>query len=383
MNLIELQHFLDSNTIPKIKKKPKTFLGIAKQPHYENVLSNIYAFFFNVNEEHGLKDLFLKSLVELIGDSEKIEKDFSDFTNFDIETEYYTDGLGKSKKTGRIDLLLYNDNSAIIIENKVHHYLNNDLDDYWRSVKLDTDNVESKIGILLSLKPISENEYKKFDHSHEYINITHLQFLKKVMDNLGDYYVGANEKYLIYLKDLCQNIINMSNHMEKDMLSFYYKNIEELNNIAKIKFTVRDYVKQEVENTCQVLGKGLVLNKSRADLEKRLRYYVSSVNPNLMITIVFDELLTPVRKIWIIIDLKYQTLENKDIYKDLTDCKDYVNIIDKTFMSNTNKVWAHIAVKDYVLTDNQIEDVGEFIETTLEKGKFLSLFDKLEKIVNL
>ena len=48
IDLNKLQHFINQNDIPIIKGKPKTFLGIAKQPHYENVLSNIYAFYFDV-----------------------------------------------------------------------------------------------------------------------------------------------------------------------------------------------------------------------------------------------------------------------------------------------------------------------------------------------
>jgi len=75
----ELQSFLDLAKIPKIKKKPRTFLGIAKQPHYENVLSNIYGFYFNLNEEHHFDNLFIKSLVECIDDSGIENKDFSDF----------------------------------------------------------------------------------------------------------------------------------------------------------------------------------------------------------------------------------------------------------------------------------------------------------------
>ena len=52
MMLEQLQTFLNQNEIPRIKRKPKTFLGIAKQPHYENVLSNVYAFYFNIEENH-------------------------------------------------------------------------------------------------------------------------------------------------------------------------------------------------------------------------------------------------------------------------------------------------------------------------------------------
>lgn len=94
MNLTGLQHFLDNNEIPKIKRKPKTFLGISKQPHYENVLSNIYAFYFNTNEEHGMKDLFLKSFQTLINQTDLGKTKKIKFNNdFTLETEYRS-GMG-------------------------------------------------------------------------------------------------------------------------------------------------------------------------------------------------------------------------------------------------------------------------------------------------
>ncbi len=47
MNIKALQTFLDQASIPSVKQQPKTFLEIARQPHYENVISNIYAFYFD------------------------------------------------------------------------------------------------------------------------------------------------------------------------------------------------------------------------------------------------------------------------------------------------------------------------------------------------
>ena len=102
MNKEILQRFLNENEIPTIKKKPKTFLEIAKQPHYENVLSNIYGFYFNIYEEHNLQDLFITSFLELIQkqikEKEIPNKEIETFNDFDIFTEYYT------KKKGRIDI---------------------------------------------------------------------------------------------------------------------------------------------------------------------------------------------------------------------------------------------------------------------------------------
>lgn len=40
---------------------------IAGYPHYENVCSNILVFFLQPDAAHGLKDLCLKSLLQLVG----------------------------------------------------------------------------------------------------------------------------------------------------------------------------------------------------------------------------------------------------------------------------------------------------------------------------
>ena len=52
IDVYQLKIFLESHTIPSVKQQPKTFLEIARQPHYENVISNIYAFYFDPHEEH-------------------------------------------------------------------------------------------------------------------------------------------------------------------------------------------------------------------------------------------------------------------------------------------------------------------------------------------
>jgi hypothetical protein len=46
VDIQELLEFFSKNEIPSVKQQPKTFLEIARQPHYENVISNIYAFYF-------------------------------------------------------------------------------------------------------------------------------------------------------------------------------------------------------------------------------------------------------------------------------------------------------------------------------------------------
>ena len=361
-NLEQLQTFLNQNEIPKIKGKPKTFLGIAKQPHYENVLSNIYAFYFNVNEVHRFKDLFVASLLEIIN---KENKQIEIFFDFDVFTEF---GVSDQK---RIDILLQNNDQAIIIENKVYHHLNNDLELYYNDIK-----AINKIGIVLSLHPISN-----INHPH-FLNITHKQLLTKVMHNLGKYLLNANDKYVVFLKDFYQNTINLSHaFMEKDNISFYYKNQQDINQLVQFKFNLRKHILSEVVKAGEILDD---LNKYEPRInstnDKRLVYYVSPKHKNLMITVVYEKLLTPERTMHIAIELQGISLKERNVFEDLKEnlSTEELEISFADNFINTDVNWTHFAVQHYYPKDNEITNLSEFIIDKLTNHHILSVFRKLE-----
>jgi hypothetical protein len=364
-NLEQLQTFLNQSEIPKIKGKPKTFLGIAKQPHYENVLSNIYAFYFNVNEVHKFEDLFVCSLLALIN---KDAKHIDTFFDFDVFTEY---GVSDQK---RIDLLLQNKEQAIIIENKVYHHLNNDLELYYNDVE-----ATSKIGIVLSLHPISN-----IKHPH-FINITHLQLLNRVMQNLESYLQKANDKYLVFLRDFYQNTINLSHaFMEKDDISFYYKNQPEINQLVQFKFKLREHIISEVVKVGETLDN---INKYEPRINstnnKRLVYYVSPKHKNLMITVVYEELLKPIRKMHIAIEMQGVPLKERVIFNELdTLTKEEKEIAFSDNFRTTDYNWTHFSVAHYYPSDDEITNLSEFIIDKLINHHFLSIFRKLETFLD-
>ncbi|PXV60930.1 PD-(D/E)XK nuclease superfamily protein [Dysgonomonas alginatilytica] len=258
-----LLSFLRDNKIPNIIKKPITFLGISKQPHYENVWSNIYAFFLDISGEHGFEDLFLSSLIEVI--SKKTGKQFTFDSNFRITTEFTT------QDNGRIDLLLCNDYEAIIIENKVFHLLNNNLDDYWNSIK-----VSKKQGVILSLQAIDCNNIK----NNKFENITHIELMNVVMDKIGKYISGVSDKYLIFLKDFYQNIINVTNSMEKELINFYFNHSEKSNQIAEIRESYIKHIICHVEDAPKHINEKF---EKPQTLGKRFTYY-----RNITHTIMFS-----------------------------------------------------------------------------------------------
>ncbi len=380
-NTEELIQFLESTEIPKIEHKPKTFLEIAKQPHFENVLSNIYAFFLNVREEHGYRDLFVKSLLACIAEkSNDLTKDFSSFTDFEIETEYPTKGIGKNGKRGRIDLLLYNNEQAIIIENKVYHTLNNDLDDYWNSVKLETPSTDSKIGIILSLKPISKDNWQNFDHKGEYINFTHLEFINKVNDFKSEYEEHANPHFQFVLADLIQNIQKISLPvMKKEDIQFFLENKEKINQLVAFKYELKKHIISEVEKAGHgIAGVKLVTLRKSNFNTKRLRYFQSTKHPELIYTIVFEELLQGANNLHIIIEPRGKTLKNGEMFKEIVFDENEQDILNKAFYSNLDKAWSHFAHKAYVIDDNTLSTLGDFIQERIKKDHFESIFKKME-----
>ncbi len=370
MNLIALEDFLDHNIIPKIKKRPKTFLGIAKQPHYENVMSNIYAFYFNVEEVHGMQDLFINSLLDIINESKLgTQKKVAEITDFEVATEVYT------KKNGRIDILLSSDDHAIIIENKVYHTLNNNLEDYWNSTKVTDNKEENKIGIVLSLNKLNVT------HEH-FMNITHLELLKRVIQNLGSYLMNAKDKYVVFLKDFYQNSINLSkSEMDSKELKFYFDNQPKIIEVKDFHFAVRTHIINQVEQACELVDEDLELQTSKGEGNKRLRFFLSPKNKNLMITVFFEKLLTPEKRLILIVELKNELLKNKEQYHKIAFTKEEEIITIPEFYTDGNSKWCHFAVVSYILNENEVSNLSQFIIEKLEKDQLLSVYRKLNTFI--
>lgn len=226
-----------SRDLPKLPKREKSFLDIASMPHYENVNSNLLRFFFDATEEHGFGDLFLSSLLDLI----KHKKDIS-FLDWTVDREV------KTIRGKRIDLAILSSDvdRVVIIENKIYHHLNNDLGDYWNHYSGIAEN--DKVGVVLSLYSIRLND-------NRYINVTHQQLCNEVLKNLGNYILNANYKYVVYLKDYIENINTFyMSDAQKNNLEFYFKNIEKINGLVRIKEDATNHILNQVTMVGDTLG---------------------------------------------------------------------------------------------------------------------------------
>lgn len=372
MNLNTLQEFLDTTDIPVIEPKPLTFLEIAKQPHYENVLSNIYAFFFDVEQEHGFQDLFISSLLELIQESKLgKEKDaLQSFSDFTIETEYTT------IRGGRIDLLLHNQDQAIIIENKVYHYLANDLEDYWKSILKKGRQESEMIGIILSLDSIHKIKFKKPEMALHFINITHQDLMLRILQNSGAYLLQASDKYAVYLKDFAQNIINMSTpDMKPEELQFYKEHQDQLLQARRFLERFEDYVKNGVVKAFKELDPDDSF--LRIVTGSNLIHVYSIHNPDLLFTVGYSRLWdSQYHSMNVIVELKKQAIKDCINY-NLANFTDDIKGIDKQFYK-TKKGWCHFAKQTYTQEQIRFEDFSEFLKEKIEEDHLLTIFKKLD-----
>ena len=242
-------------------KISKTFMEVSGYPHFENVASNIISFFFTSDEEHGLNDLFFKSLLEIM----TLETSTQPNVVF-AEREYTT------LKNNRIDIVLSNDTYVIGIENKLYSGVQNDLIDYKDTIdKIAIDEDKVPLYVLLTLK-----DEKNIALSNSFMNVTYNEFFISVKKNLGNYIESADNTWLIYLKDFMKTIYELQNGGDQ-------MNIELLNFINENSGMVEQLLKE-----CDLLKRELSQQTKKlltiVDLENykdNMKFNVSCYNPKV------------------------------------------------------------------------------------------------------
>ena len=366
MDIKKLEYFFNKNIIPKKLELPLTFLGISKQPHYENVISNIYAFFLEPEQEHGFDDLFLTSLFDCINEVNP-KGEFMPSDEYQITTETSTDC------NGRIDILLTGETNAIIIENKIYHHLDNGLKDYWESA---TKNIDKKtsIGIVLSLIKNEKIEHPRF------INITHKEFMNKVSENIGKYHLSASLKYLTFLQDFQQNIYNLSNKlMEKEHLKIYLENQNEIEDAIALKKQYKEKVYQQVNaieikyNKENLIERNKKHPKKGAVEYKKVSIFQSKDDKRLRLKISYGHLWEKDSYFKIRLDLRPLKDENffKEIFNEFK--------IEKLSPNQEERKGNVVAIKTYKPSIEEKMNLTTFIVTKLDEDGFIEIFKEIEK----
>ena len=185
--------------VPERPERLPTFLEITRYPHYEDVCSNILAFFFDPKNPHGLGTLFLDAIA-LIGCIEE-HQGMSD--NVEVTREEYT------KNGKRIDILIRSNTHAILIENKILQPSDNPFRDYAEHIKCMPKCHKYKHKLLLTLKPDEGGTAQQCG----FANITHEQLVKKIRELLGTCVAGADTRYLTLMLDFLNTLDNLREGM--------------------------------------------------------------------------------------------------------------------------------------------------------------------------
>jgi PD-(D/E)XK nuclease superfamily len=205
--------FAGLKKLPKAVNREPTFMEIAGYPHFENVCSNILAFYLQPSNEHGFGTLFLDTLAKLINEELIIDE-----SGIEVRREEITE------KGKRIDLVIKSDNYVFGIENKIFAGTYNDFSEYSRHLE-SLRNGRQVHKILLSLRSIQPSpELDGFQP------ISYEDFFQKIVANIGLYFLTSHEPHVTFLRDFIQT---MQNHqqvttMDRQRLEYFRDNHENI-----------------------------------------------------------------------------------------------------------------------------------------------------------
>lgn len=188
------------------EKKEVTFMEICKYPYsrFEEVCSRILQFFFNPMAEHKLQNLLLNSLLEVIQQTE-----------IRFDSRCVKIGIEEDAEQKRIDMIIEAPTFAICIENKIMSLVNNPLEKYKQEC-LGRYKDKHLIFLVLSVRRITNFSELRYINDCGFTVITYSDFFEVVKQNIGNYVIACNQKYLTYLLDFIKTIENMTNRIERN-----------------------------------------------------------------------------------------------------------------------------------------------------------------------
>lgn len=244
-----LQKFL---SLPKTNSNP-TFMEICQMSgdRFEERCSQILRFFLTPNAAHGLRGLFLSSLLEVIS-CENLS--FSPNNGTKVITEEATE----DRKF--IDITVVADDFVIAIENKIGASLYNPLDSYVSHIKKTYRAKANHIFVLLSARPVTDAaEISKIKrHGYHYVNYRTL--FDAVKRNLGTYALDADQSYLTFLFDFIRTIENRYSTNNMELKRFFYENRRQIN---WLKAEYEKFENQILQLRKERIGELLLLIKER------------------------------------------------------------------------------------------------------------------------
>ena len=235
----DLREFLESYAVrPVADSAPPTLMKIAGFPHWENVYSNILAFFLDAGQIHGFGQLFIRSMLAAYCEHCPDGWPASDLDPEDVRA---TDEVLREVVTAtgkRIDLLIKCADFLVCIENKIWSVVHNDLGDYRRHCEKSGER-RPVLGIVLSPHRVPANQRRRTLDVHCFVNVTYTDLVEQLRRRLGNYIGPHNIRYQYLLFDFVEQADQFSRTgtMTDDQrlfLEFWRGNEEKIANIQSI-----------------------------------------------------------------------------------------------------------------------------------------------------
>ncbi|MEL6634824.1 MAG: PD-(D/E)XK nuclease family protein [Bacteroidota bacterium] len=351
MNEIEtLKSYLDSlGNVPPLPQRNIGFLEITGRSSKEVTISKVYTYFLNLENENPIRQALRKSLMGLI--KKKGRKKIS-LEKFQAKTEVST-----AQQT-RIDILIKdNENkTAVIIENKINHFLNNDLKTYWEYVSYpDT----QKVGVLLTLLPTEIPNDLPPEIRSGYINITHLEWIKEAEELLDRTSLSPAMK--LYFDDFCYTLNHLTRSFQmNEKAKFYFENVEKAHPIKEAYDEAYKYIIDQLRTLAQKIGEGWELHgeaRTNRSIQNPKKY-----GKNAFYTFIIYHTIRSNPNITIYLDLQDQGLQMEQELRDLLrENPTFKNLHNPDIRA---KSWVHFVLMTYDLnmslfsaeTDNSLAD---------------------------
>ena len=224
----------DFRALPGHVERPPTFMEIAGYPHYENVCSNVLAFFMDPEESHGFGTLMLDALASAGN---------VDAANGEVNSSVSVEREVSTNAGNRIDILIESDTRVVLIENKIYAGVNNPFDDYADYLDRTYDDRADRQKILLTLYPTNEGGEWGFT------NLTYEEFVGQIRSLLGRYVSGADARYLTMFLDFLNTLENLQKgtRMNQEFVRFLAERDDDVKDLFANLKDFRSELREKVQ----------------------------------------------------------------------------------------------------------------------------------------
>lgn len=227
------RHLLDEfRRIDSQGVRAPTFLEAAGYPSYENVASNLLAYFLDPTEGHGLGTLFLDALLAPL--------ELKNLSFKAVEREAST------QDSKRLDLLIEFESCVIGVENKLYAAAYNPFDAYLAHLRSKANGREVALLLLCLFEPSSPPP--------GVVVVTYEKLMQRVRKNVGVHAADAPAQYLTFALDFVKTMENLrkGDRMNQELIELLRDRRQDASAFLKAGNEYTKYLRRRVQEAAAV-----------------------------------------------------------------------------------------------------------------------------------